>query len=154
MLQPFNKQCSKEVGGSATLWFLCYWQIRLLTTITRYMMLKTCPWKLTKNTRLKACMKASLQSLIRSWKSPCIWWEILISLGRLYDRQNLHFNLSYTNNPIMIYRTMRSFGSIPNDLENNNVICQNKQTISYDVHLRDNNDCIDAIDITGLNRLF
>ena len=109
--------------GSATLWFLCYWQIRLLTTITRYMMLKTCPWKLTKNTRLKACMKASLQSLIRSWKSPCIWWEILISLGRLYDRQNLHFNLSYTNNPIMVYRTMRSFGSIPNDLENNNVIC-------------------------------
>ena len=35
MLQPLNKQCSREVGRSATRWFLCYWRVRLVTAITR-----------------------------------------------------------------------------------------------------------------------
>ena len=34
VLQPVNKVYSREVGRSVTYQFLCYWRVRLLTTIT------------------------------------------------------------------------------------------------------------------------
>ena len=35
-LQTLNKHCSREVGRSATRWFVCHWRVHLLTQITPY----------------------------------------------------------------------------------------------------------------------
>ena len=48
ILHPWNKQWSKEVERSATRQLLCYWRVRPLTAIMRYVMFITCKWKLGK----------------------------------------------------------------------------------------------------------
>ena len=48
ILQALNKECSREVRRSTTRWFLRYQRVRFLTTITRYVTLMICKWKLAK----------------------------------------------------------------------------------------------------------
>ena len=43
-----KKECSRQVRRSTTRWFLWYQRVRFLTTITRYVILMICQWKLTK----------------------------------------------------------------------------------------------------------
>ena len=101
MLPPLNKRCWKAIGGE-TLWFLCYWRICLLTAMTCYVMLITCQWKLPKNTSLNTCKKGSTlcNHLYVHENHHSIWWEILILVECLYDRQDLPLNLSCMSYPV------------------------------------------------------
>ena len=49
--------CWKKVGRSATRRFLCYWRFCLLTTITHYMILITCKYKLAKITFMEIAIQ-------------------------------------------------------------------------------------------------
>ena len=76
MLQPLNKECSKEVRRSTTRWFPWYQRVRFLTTITHYVILIICHWKLVKIRDWKRVYKPLLgQSNLHGNRHP-ICWEV------------------------------------------------------------------------------
>ena len=70
MLQPLKKECSREVRRSTTRWFLWYQRVCFLTTITRYVILMICQWRLAK---------------IQSWTFV---WKPLYSQSILYGNRH------------------------------------------------------------------
>ena len=57
-----TKQCSREVRGLTTRWFLSYRRVRLLMTITWCVILMICQWKLAKVQNWKLVWKPYNQS--------------------------------------------------------------------------------------------
>ena len=74
MLQPLNKECSREVRMSTTHWFLRYQRVRFLTTIKRYVILMVCQWKLAKMQDWKLVWKPLYsQSILHGNRHPICW---------------------------------------------------------------------------------
>ena len=92
-----NKQCSRQVERSVAHKFLCYWRVRRLTKIKRYVVFITCQWKLKYRVE---CLYESLFTIIDTFVEITIQhpsWEVMIVHERLCKRPDQHFNLSYTS---------------------------------------------------------